>query len=287
MAGVAAVLVLLSIAPMLGDWPPTRLRYEIESAMSGDRFSDAGVSSDLVLTWMRRLLFLAAGGCITTVVLAVHAARRNNAARIALTVVLPITAIASLVAGFAGLLLGAAAIYSAALLWSRDARAWFLRPSVPAHTRAGLVPPPPRISAHHSSKEPPDTMSTQPPDHEGSAPGQSFPGPSYPGSGQQGPDYPGPSYPPPPPQSYGGYGGYGGSPVPRPRPGTVTAAAVLTLVMAGLTGLGGALIGIAFAVSRDQIERSLVTDPQFEAFDVSAEDVETSLKAFRKVFQVA
>jgi len=287
-AGTGAVLGLASIAPMLGDWPPTRLRYEIESTMRGERFSGSGVSSDLVLVWLRRLLLVAVGGCVAALVLAMHAARRNNAARIGLTVVLPITAIASFAAGVVGLLLAVAAIYSGVLLWSRDAGVWFLRPSVQAPTRAGPVPPPPRIPAHHSSKERPDTMSTQPPQHEGSAPGQSGPGQSdpgsaYPGSSQSGPTYPGPSYPPPPPQPYGGQGGYGGgyggSPVPRGRPGTVTAAAITTIVMAALTGLGWALIGIAFAVGRDALESRLVEDPQFEAFDVSQEDVDTFASA--------
>jgi len=274
-AGVTAALVLISVVAMLADWPPTRLRYEIGSAMR-DRFDDAGVSSEMVLVWMRRLLFAAAAGCVVTIVLAVHTARRNNGARIALTAVLPVTAFASLAAGFAGLMLAIAAVYCAVLLWSRDARGWFLRRSVPAQTSAGPVPPPPRISAYHSSKERPDTMSTQPPPHEGSGQGQSYPGPSYPAPGQQGPTYPGPSYPPPPPQSYGGYGGgYGAPPVPQQRPGTVTAAAIVTIVMASLTGLLWLIVGIAFAASRDQIEDALVSDPQWASLNVSTEDLDT------------
>ena len=282
-AGVAAALTLASIAGLLGDWPPTRLRFEIESAMRGDRFGAAGVSSDTVLAWMRVLLLAAAAGCVTSIVLAVHAARRNNGARIVLTIVLPVTAIASLTAGLAGLLLIAAAIYCAVLLWGGDARAWFLRPSEPAHTRAGPVPPPPRISAHHSSKERPDTMSTQPPE-QGSTPGQPYPGPSYPGSGPQGPAYPGPSYPPPSPQSYGGYGqsygGYGGGPVvPQRRPGTVTAAAVITIVMSGIAALGGLLVTLAYLVDRESFSDGIAENEAFSGAAFDADDVATVLFA--------
>ena len=281
LAGVGAALLLVTVAPMLADWPPTRFRYELESSLRGARFGGGAVSPDTVLVWLRRLLLAAIAGSVATIVLAVHAARRHNGARVALSVLFPLTALASLGAGVVGVLLTAAAVYCAVLLWSHDARAWFLTASAPGHTGAGPVPPPPRVSASHSSKERPPAMSTQPPEHEGHAP---YPGPSqppaahgsaYPPPTPQAPPYPGPSYPqqPSPAYGYGSYGGYGQPPVPRERPGTVTTAAIVTIVMAALTALGWAIIGIAYASAREEIERQLMRDPNFASLDLSAVDL--------------
>lgn len=53
---------------------------------------------------------------------------------------------------------------------------------------------------------------------------------------------------------------------PDKRPGTVTAAAIITLVMAGLTLLLFTLIGIGVAVARDDIIGSVQNEPGFESF---------------------
>jgi hypothetical protein len=83
-------------------------------------------------------------------------------------------------------------------------------------------------------------------------------------------------------QSYGaqpyGYGqsgydqGYGTA--STKRPGAVTAAAVITFVLAGLALLGSLLTGISILVARDDIERELLTNPDFTG-SVSRDDIDT------------
>jgi hypothetical protein len=73
-------------------------------------------------------------------------------------------------------------------------------------------------------------------------------------------------------QGYGQYGAYGAPGVdPNKRPGSVTAAGIITIIMSGLSVLvfGGFLI--ALLVSRDSVVDDLETQPGLE--DVSADDV--------------
>ena len=76
-------------------------------------------------------------------------------------------------------------------------------------------------------------------------------------------------------QSYGqpygyGQGGYGGD--PARRPGTVTAAAVITFVLAGLALLGTLIGGVAVLASRDTVERELLNNPDFGG-DFNSSDI--------------
>lgn len=78
-------------------------------------------------------------------------------------------------------------------------------------------------------------------------------------------------YPPPPsqPPAYGQpYGAqpYVGQPSGR-RPGTVTAAGILTLVFSVLTGLAFVGIVVAFQAARSDMVDSLQGDPTFDDFD--------------------
>ena len=77
------------------------------------------------------------------------------------------------------------------------------------------------------------------------------------------------------PYAYG-QAGYGSD--PTQRPGAVTAAAVITFLLAGLALLGSLLGGVAVLVTRDRVERDLLSDPNFNgAFNES--DVGTLVTA--------
>jgi hypothetical protein len=78
-------------------------------------------------------------------------------------------------------------------------------------------------------------------------------------------------------QPYGyGQGGYGGD--PARRPGTVTAAAIITFVLAGLALAGFLISGVAVLVARENVERDLLTDPDFSG-DFSPSDIGTVVTA--------
>ncbi len=136
LAGFGAGFVLLNIFTVMASWPPAALRDELESLLAEPRFTDTRITADTVLAWLRVVLMAAAAGCVASIVLAVHTARRHRSARVVLSVLLPITALTSLSTGLPGLLLLAVAIPSVVLLWQRDAKAWFMTASERGGTSA-------------------------------------------------------------------------------------------------------------------------------------------------------
>lgn len=303
LAGSGSALALASIFSVMSSWVPPALREELAALLSQPRFAGTGLTVDAVLDILRVVLMVAAAGCVATIVLALHTARRNSAARIGLTAILPVTALASLGVGLPGLLLLAVSIGSAVLLWGEDARAWFMATSVPTESGAGpTLPPPPRGSAYQPPKERASAMSTQPPEHEGQSSGQPDPhpgsaqpdsaqagSPPYPGPAYPGPAYPGPSAPPPqygqpeygqPQYGQPGYGqpGYGGGPVvPQKRPGGVTAAGVITIVLASVAALAGALVALAYLIDKEGFANQIDDSDAFTGVGVEAADVATFL----------
>lgn len=77
-----------------------------------------------------------------------------------------------------------------------------------------------------------------------------------------------------PPPAYGGYApaAYGAGPTrdPDKRPGTVTAAAVITLVLSVLTALGVAAGLIGLVVARDDLVGELRNEPELSSVDADA-----------------
>jgi len=100
-----------------------------------------------------------------------------------------------------------------------------------------------------------------------------------------------PGYEQPPP--YGGqqpaYGqpGYGyGGPATDKRPGSVTAAAVITLIFSGLSLLLYAFVLIALVVARDEVLDAITQEPDFEDLGISADAAFGAIVAFVCVFLV-
>jgi hypothetical protein len=135
-------------------------------------------------------------------------------------------------------------------------------------------------------------MSSGPQDPQWNAPGQQ--------SGQQQPQYP--SYPGAQggqqPGQYGqqpygqpqyGQGSYGQGSYGQPggdmkRPGGVTAAGVITIIMSALSGLLWALLGVACLVAGDDIADSLLDEPdvmtELERANVTAGDLRDGITGF-------
>jgi hypothetical protein len=86
--------------------------------------------------------------------------------------------------------------------------------------------------------------------------------------------------------SYGqpGYG-YGG-PATDKRPGSVTAAAVITLIFSGLSLLLYAFILVALVVARDEVVDEITRQPDFEDAGISADSAFGVIVAFVVVFLV-
>lgn len=278
-AGVGASLVLVNIFSVMADWGSAAVREEVEDALDGGPLGPAELSVDTALNLLRIMLMIVASGCVAAVVFAVYTVRRHRAARIGLTVLAAAWAVLSLALGLAGLLLAGLAVGCVILLWSAEARTWFAAgtPSRTAATGAPIPPPPNATSA----KGTPTAMSTPPPPDE--------PEPTTWGS----PSDQESSASPPEPKPYSGYGppppsGYvppppgamppGPAPiVPTSRPGTLTAAGVITVVMSGIAFLATGILALVFLASRDTLEDSEDLQELAADSDVNVADLVTVL----------
>jgi hypothetical protein len=91
------------------------------------------------------------------------------------------------------------------------------------------------------------------------------------------------------PSPYGQQSPYGhayGAPTSDKRPGSVTGAAVITLVVSGLSLLIYAFVLIALIVAKDEVLDAITQDPDFEDFGISPDSAFGAILAFFAVFLV-
>ncbi len=294
-----SLFVLVTVTVVLADWGAPALRAEAERQLDESPF-DAGLSVDRVLMLLRYSLMAVAAACTAALVAAVWTARGHRGARLLLTVLAASTPLIAVPLGWSGLVLAAAGVACAFLLWSRPARRWFglasgvdgapLRPATPSSAQTHS---PGRLSMSHPSSPTGDQSGDGGPEEQSGRPPQWSGSSSEQGSGQYGqpsdqqygqPQY-GQSghdqqYGQPSDQQYGQpqygqygqpqYGQYGqpqygqyGQPYggdPAKRPGAVTTAATITFVLSGLALVGFLFGGIAFLAARDRFEQELAND---------------------------
>ena len=99
--------------------------------------------------------------------------------------------------------------------------------------------------------------------------------PQQPGHGQQPPPYGQPAPYGQQQPAYDTSGGYGAPPAyssdPHKRPGTVTAAGIITIICAGLSFLLMALFALMLAVAKDEAREQIEKEPAFEDAGISAD----------------
>jgi hypothetical protein len=83
-----------------------------------------------------------------------------------------------------------------------------------------------------------------------------------------------------------GQPGYGYSPAIEKRPGTVTAASVITLIFSGLSLLLYAFVLVALVVARDEVIDEITSQPGFEDAGISPDSAYGFALAFVAVFLV-
>jgi len=295
-AGAGALLVLVNVFTVMTDWGSASIREDVENALGNAPLGPGNISVDAALEMVRVMLMVVAAGCVAAVVLAIYTVRRHRAARIGLTVLASAWALLSLTLGLAGLLLAAIAVGCVVLLWSAEARKWFAS-DTPPRVDATAVPPIPPASNATVSKGMPAVMSTptSPDDRDqptsqgnSGAPEQSEPtagGPPAPSGGYSG--YgppPSPPPPPPPPPGYQPYTPYAPPPPPPPRsvvpstrPGTLTAAGIITIVMSGLALLGTGIVAAWFLVDRESMESNKDFIDMADESGANVEDLVTTI----------
>jgi hypothetical protein len=270
--GIGAALTLgwmLAAVAMLDE---PQFRRQLEQTLANESLpgnGDIGTITEVV-RWVATGVAVAS---VPVIVFALYAARGDALSRVALSVLGVGAGLLMALGGLAGAAPALLVLVAVGLLWTPSARAWFASrsaaspPSAASARHTGGTPyrgdpmsstlPPPDDDRRASSQPPPAPRYGEPPPGEqqaapsyGEQPsgltqptsyGQSSSGqPAYgqPGYGQ--PGYGQPGYG----QGYG-QGGYGQTPSPYPaqRPGTVTAAAVITIIMSLLTGGAWLLIG--------------------------------------------
>jgi hypothetical protein len=291
-AGFGALLVLVNIFVVMADWGSTSIREGVEDALDSAPLGSAGISVDTALEMLRIMLMVVAAGCVAAVVLAIYTVRRNRSARVGLTVLASAWALLSLAFGLAGLLLAPIAVGCVILLWSAEARSWFASDTSPrvVASAAPPIPPPPNATF---SKGMPAAMSTptSPDDRDrptsqgnSGAQEQSEPTadrPPTPSGGYTGYGPPPPSPPPPPPPGYQPYTAYAPPPpnpvVPTKRPGTLTAAGIITIVMSSLALLGTGIVAAWFLVDRQSMETNKDFIDMADQSGANVEDLVTTI----------
>ena len=270
LAGTGSVLTLITIFGVLADWGSLEIQEQVDAAL--ERSPVPGVGTDGILETIRVILMVIAAFAVAGLVLSIYTARRDRSARMGLTVLSAGWMPVALVFGVAGVLFALMGAVTLALLWRPESRRWFQVGSgapdpLPSPTQepAAMSTPPPQLPPGHGGYPP-----------FGSSPGVQGDGaPSYGPPPLSGPA----SYGPPPaygPQPYGPSPyGPGGWQLPESRPTGVTAAAVITLVGAGLAALIGGLVSLAFLLARDSFEEGVARE--LEDFSASQQSTVVSV----------
>jgi hypothetical protein len=270
----------------------SQVRDDVERELGRlDRFAfTASVQADDVLETWRWALTAAAMLAVAAVVFSVYASRGHRVSRVALTVVVPLMMVPAVVSGWS-LVPALLAVGAVVFLWLPDSRAWFAaqgpapatKPSVhaPRGDPMSSTTPPPGEGHDESGREapPPPPQYGQPPPY-GQAPQPES------GSGQQQTSEPYGQQP------YGqqpyGQQPYGQesqpSPYPTRRPGVVTAAAVIAMVMSTLTALVWLVLGVVAVSAGDTIVDEIRDDPdamrELDDAGITLSDVQDGIEVF-------
>ena len=231
--------------------------------------------------WLRvyQVAGMVSGACAAAgAILGWQALQRSRPARVALLVVAVPLVISSLFSGPVFALLVAVAV---AVLWFPAANAWFDPPrDGKMQPMTDAPPPPPPYGQQPSEHQPPPPYGEpQPPQPTGQPYGQPYgqygqpTGQPY---GQYGYGNPAPQQVPyPPQQPYAPP--YAGLPVdPSARPGQVTAAAIITMILSGLGAVLGLIGAVVGASAADDVMRELAKQG-YDTSDFTAHDLAVGL----------
>lgn len=286
LAVVGAVLLVVSLFDSMSQIRSVETRAAIADMLAQPPGNGLGVGVDQVVSAMRLVVLFSGALAAAAVVLGVFVLQRHKGARIGLTAVAGLLLFASPVYG--SLVLPMVLAFAATMLWSEPARDWFAgrRPRPAPQPPAADARPDDRPAASHAWLPPvsDQRLSDEAPQQPGPAPypfgsppgGQGYPPPSGPTPGSPQPGYPQPGYPQSgyPPQ------GYPTPAQPGRRPGTVTAAAWITWVFAGLSAAFCLLVVLLLVAARDTLVQALRDNPDIARQNLSTTDLIAGLWVF-------
>ncbi|WP_262847827.1 proline-rich domain-containing protein [Mumia quercus] len=252
-AGVASVLVLISVMTTLSGWGSLEVREQVERTLDASPVTST-LSVDAALRWLRVLLMAAAALATASLVLAVWTAKRHKGARIGLTVVSVLSTVSFAATGAAGIIPAMLGVVVVVFLWSAESRAWFAGRELQPAQR----PPQQSVPAArpvHTTATPP--VRPPQPGSESQPPPAPRPYAAAPGSYQH-------PFPGPVPHQQAPYARPGQPPRPRPLITAVVTATVLSGIVAAVFGLNA----LIYLVSPSQYVEMLSNPPMFSDADV-------------------
>ncbi len=269
MAVIGSLVLVISLVDSLGRIRTPETRRAIDEFLAQPPGSGLGVETAQVVDGMRLLAYVSGALAAVALVLGIFLLQRHRGARIGLTVIAALLLVTMPVAGLMPLFIATAA----ALVWSRPARDWYAgrAPATADGSVAGATEPthPAFMSEERPRDEPagqrpawPPPPAGQDPPTEGQWPPPGQPAaPSWPAPEEQPAQSPAPSLQGPPtgatawpPPAYRDPGTlpWGGPPPADRRPVTVTVAAILTWIGAGLVAALMGLTALVLTVSADE-----------------------------------
>lgn len=124
--GLSCLLLLVNSLSWLTSWTSLEIQEPLREAVTGQGLRDTGLSPDEAIEWLRRGLMVVVVVLIAGVVFAVYAALGHQTSRVFLTLMCGVASVLFVaIGGLIGLLPAAFAISCAFQLWGPDARQWF------------------------------------------------------------------------------------------------------------------------------------------------------------------
>ncbi|MFD1824656.1 hypothetical protein [Mumia zhuanghuii] len=269
-AGVASVLVLISVLTTLSGWGSLEVREQVERTLDASPITGT-LTVDQALSWLRVILMAAGALATTSIVLAVWTAKRHKGARIGLTVSSLLSTVTFASTGATGIIPAMLGVMVVVFLWSAESRAWFAGREIEPANAATSPREAPAPRPVHTTTTPP--VRAPEPGSEASQPPPS-PRPYAAGPGSYQHPFPGPAQQQPPvapygqpPAPYGQQTPYGRpGQLPRPRP--LITAAVTATVLSGIVAAVFGLNALIYLVSPSQYVDMLTNPPMFSESEV-------------------
>ena len=151
--GFSAVLIVVNLMTVLGDWGSLSMQEGLEPVLEADPVSGTSLTMDQLLGYLRIATQVVVVLAIAAGVFAVYVARGHEPSRWILSVMLVLGGLVFAASSLAGILPGVFAFLCVMTLWSRDARRWFALkngrpvPPTPAQRAEGAT-----AVAHHPSQ---------------------------------------------------------------------------------------------------------------------------------------
>jgi len=140
--GALSTVLLIATAQQLYEQPMTEA---LEQALADPRAAGLDITVETARTIAKYTIMVMGVLSVASLVLGVFVLRRHRPARVALTILGVLVALATLLAGPPGWAVSVYVAASVVMLWSKPARAWFSdsEPSAFTSPPASFPPPPP------------------------------------------------------------------------------------------------------------------------------------------------